>query len=655
MRCQETQLLIAPHILGDTSLPVAEREGLEAHLGVCTDCAEEYRQTEQVIRAIRGLPRKVAEQALAGNVAYLENLNQDGPERQGEPVRAAPTSRPERKDKPERTSKPERTLAEGWAEIEAFIDTDLERRPRALQIRRVRTIRLFRRVGALAACITLVVAGGTIVRHLVSTNASNEPNVATQSASLDTPSTGDGQLAMGTVAELEIGGHTGDPRPVAAGELLTAATGQRLQVRLWDRHEITLEPNTRLMTNRSQDGGCVVALSVGQIIASVNRSEGEGVFRVVTPQAELTVTGTVFTVTAGVASTELSVREGTVELAANQGESESVSAGQTFITDGITLAKVEDRKDEPPLDLAALVDRMRDEVAALRTSPWYKKRFAPLLHLHDYLTAQGVEADELTLLAISADLWCIQYPKDHSANQPPYIHRKAGLERAARFYGYQVEWVTSGNRAEATALARQTLSAGDLVLAYGIESQEVEALDANRPADKSVSKLLPYRFLGEEKEVPYGLARISRLPEPRVTREQLAKEAVADMRRLLTATVDTDYLIGQSAVEAWAEIVAASQDGIALGDPVFQSLNAIAKLAVASSQGQLVVYGVPMDSEKLASVCRQLEEHGRTVFSGPIVTQAECEEDRENRQRQLAKDFVKVVNDMAKSVTLTRP
>ncbi len=178
------------------------------------------------------------------------------------------------------------------------------------------------------------------------------------------------------------------------------------------------------------------------------------------------------------------------------------------------------------------------------------------------------------------------------------------------------------------------------------------SLNADRPAGLSVSKLLPYRFLGEEKEVPYGLARISRLPEPRVTREQLAKEAVADMRRLLTVAVDADYLVGQSAVEAWAEVVAASEDGIALGDPVFQAINAIAKLAVTSSQRQLAAYGVPVDDVRLGSVCRQLEWHERTVFSETIVSQAECDTDRENRLKDVVDNLARVFGEMIAYVSV---
>ncbi len=126
---------------------------------------------------------------------------------------------------------------------------------------------------------------------------------------------------------------------------------------------------------------------------------------------------------------------------------------------------------------------------------------------------------------------------------------------------------------------------------------------------------------------------------------------LADMRHLLTEAKDADYLIGQSAVEAWAESIAASEEGVTLGDPGFQSLSAIGKLAVAS-QRQLAGYGVPVDVARLDSVCSQLAQHGRAALSGTIIVAAECETDWENRQQQLAKDFAKLLNEMAKCVSV---
>ena len=112
-----------------------------------------------------------------------------------------------------------------------------------------------------------------------------------------------------------------------------------------------------------------------------------------------------------------------MQIATPAGAVETVSAGQTFLSDGSALT----RRDPVSADdaLAAGIELMRDPVAAIQQSPWYKQRFAPLLRLRDWLVEQGVEADELELLAVSADLWCLQYPKDPSAGLPPYIHRKA--------------------------------------------------------------------------------------------------------------------------------------------------------------------------------------------------------------------------------------
>ena len=165
---------------------------------------------------------------------------------------------------------------------------------------------------------------------------------------------------MGILTAIDPTGNTiGQPRAVAPGESVAAAETQRLRLTIRDRHTITIDPGTRLTANRTGDGGCTIALSTGQITASVRRAEGEGVFRVTTPHAELIVTGTVFTVGATLDNTRLSVREGTVQLARPDRPAITVAAGQEYSTHGDVLVRLDG--DER---LLALADELKDPVAA---------------------------------------------------------------------------------------------------------------------------------------------------------------------------------------------------------------------------------------------------------------------------------------------------
>jgi len=463
MNCRKTQLLMATRALCESALTEAERISLDAHLLTCPTCAEEYRRSEQVIRVLQGMPESLLRQALTG---------------------ASPLAASE--------ERAVRARGAGWA---------VTARARSSPTWGARVGHRVRWATAIAASVALCfwLGSGTEYGQWPAGDRNLTDNV-TREGGTATP------IVMGVVARVDDSGQLGEPRQVMAGQSLEADSRQ--QLRVWDRHEITMEPGTRLAASQGNDRGCVVALLTGQIAVSVNRAAGEGVFRVVTPQAELMVTGTVFTVTSTLDRTYLSVSRGTVRmstpsLAGRSGTSVAmVSAGQAFTSDGVTIARAESADMST---LLAAADAMKDPVAALQRSSWYRQRFAPLLHLRDYLARQGVLADETTLLAISADLWCLQYPKNPSASLPAYIHRKAGLERAAKFYGYQVQWLAPADEKEAIDLARRSLAGGDLVLTYGAKDQAVLAISSENVNAPVTSTVGPYRFLGEEKEVPYAL------------------------------------------------------------------------------------------------------------------------------------------------------
>jgi hypothetical protein len=50
MDCHEAQLVMALYIIDHPSLTVEEREGFEAHLQVCPECAKDYKESSFAIK-----------------------------------------------------------------------------------------------------------------------------------------------------------------------------------------------------------------------------------------------------------------------------------------------------------------------------------------------------------------------------------------------------------------------------------------------------------------------------------------------------------------------------------------------------------------------------------------------------------------------------
>lgn len=610
MDCSQAQILMAPHILGDADLTAAELEGLETHLRECPACPAEYRQTEQVILAVRGLPTDLLEQALHGS------LGEEA--RSAEPVEET-CGLIVVEDGSERSAGPslitERTKASGRANM----------------------FRRLGRVGALAACIALVVSGALVFYSFTrrDVNPAGTTPAGMRNATADTAS-----KRMGMVVRLDAEGRARQEQPVLAGELLAAGGDERLRLRIWARHEITIEPGTRLAVNRSGEGGCVVALSGGRITASVNRAGGEGVFRVSTPQAELVITGTVFTVTATAEQTLLSVSHGTVQMSTRQGGLQAVSAGQAFATDGVALCRVEPHEIDP---LKSVFESVVDPAASVRQSSWYRQRFAPLLHLRDFLVKQGVDADEMTMLAISADLWCLQYPKNPQATKTPYIHRKAGLERAANYYGYQVEWLTPADGGEAASLINKALNEEQLVLAYGRGDKTVEAVNAESADNPSHSTSWRYRFLGEDGSSVSPLCRVTRsVTEQVASRQELSRQSLTDRRNLLQGIDDVEYLIGRVAVEAWSNKLR-SEDRISLNDPLLKALDILAKLGPVCEE-QLAGVGLVRNIGGGISPYKELSRCIDSVFTKTAFEVTSCEK---VAYRTTDTGFIEAVNEIA--------
>ncbi|HUW82138.1 MAG TPA: FecR family protein, partial [Phycisphaerae bacterium] len=411
---------------------------------------------------------------------------------------------------------------------------------------------------------------------------------------------------------------------------------QQLALRIWDRHEVRLEPGTRLTPHWGQDGGCLLRLSAGQIRVAVNRTADEGIFRIVTPHADIAVTGTIFTVTATGSTTYLHVKQGSVEMTPQHGHGRLVSAGAVVSTQGLGVAAV---PSDDIVTVLAAAESTVDLTEAIKESQWYRQRFAPLLYLQDYLAARGVDVDDLELLAISADLWCLQYPTDAGADLPAYIHRKEGLERTAQWCGYRAEWLTPSSTAEAAALVADGIHAGDLMLAYGLNGQAVTVLGPQGSADPAAE--WQYRFLAEPTPTAFAICRIGPSERP-PRRGQLLDQTVADVRSLLAETHDREYWVGREAIESWSQACGRTNH-LRLTDPLLRSLTTIAHLAPVC-EGRLsgsVMVGRQLGWTAAAS---GLADAVQSAFAASAFEATRCSQ---MQQEQLAGNLLSAVDRLA--------
>jgi len=537
MDCSRIQLLLAEYVSPAIRDPGVDWQAIEAHLRRCPTCAAQAAKMRQAVRLLQNVSEVLAEPA------HQEAFSGEGSPRFTGQAAIGPAS---------------------W-------QNSPHTRTSSHNGHNGRLRWLLHPAAALAACLAVSVLAWVLSSQLTPAPMADSGADALR---IDAPADSrDGPELIGSVVSLDEAGTPGTQHMVRAGQVL-AADRQQLALRIWDRHEVTLDQGARLTPQRGKDGGCLLKLSAGQICVAVNRTADEGIFRVVTPHADIAVTGTIFTVTATDSTTYLHVEQGAVEMTPSRGRGRLVSAGAVVSTQGVEVAAV---SSDDLVTVLAAAESTVDLAEAIKHSPWYRQRFAPLLHLQDYLADRGVAVDELELLAISADMWCLQYPTDAEADLPAYIHRKAGLERAARWCGYCAEWLTPSSAAEAAALVADGAGAGDLMLAYGLDGQAVTVLGAEGLADAPTSSGWRYRFLTEPTSTAFAMCRIGPSERP-VEKQQLVDQAVADVRSLLTDTSDRDYWVGREAIEGWSQACGRTSR-LQLADPLLRSLTTIAQLA----------------------------------------------------------------------------
>jgi len=422
--------------------------------------------------------------------------------------------------------------------------------------------------GAIAAAIGLVICYTAWFGQDTSRN--NLAAVTTETSSSPVSK-------LGQYYTVDAQGHYESPRKIIPGEPVEAPSSHSVFMEILG-HELTLQPGTQLVVSQRNDLGISATLALGQIQAKVNRAPAEGEFHLATPHANIKVLGTVFNVASSISDTQLQVLQGRVQVVLESGTSRQVASGHSILTGGQTF-----KDTSKGSRLTGLLDSLADPIQSLRESDWYQERFAHLIALKSYLVEQGIEVNENTLLALSGDLWCLQYSKHSFAGQAPWIHRKTGLERAAEYYGYQVEWFTPTSSSEAKLLAQQTIDDHGLALAFGWNNKAVNLLSRDNLQSISTLTDWKYRFLGEEDPSGHTICRVVLSARGVDSRDELAREALGDILALLTDdSSDSTYHIGQQAIEEW--VTQWSEEGPAISDPFLLSLSALGKLGPACQE-----------------------------------------------------------------------
>jgi len=432
MTCNEVRLLMVPVWVGDSGVTEKERQAFEAHLLICSICAEEYRETRKLMPLLEEYWGSISE----GTLKLLEKAGYSSPEQ-------SHISRP---------GKHHMTVEEGWENIKRRIPklVHLERRYRLLQV--------LRRIGAAAACLLI----GALIWLVFL--AHSKPGVALESTAKQVTSSPKAPIKIEVVSETGNIVIPTDHQITAAKELKNLIINDKHKIALNYHTVLKVEPlieNSRL--------GCLVKLTSGEIFADVEHDGSP--FVVSTAHGRAFITGTSFDVKVADTTTTLVVTEGTVqfesekdvvqvaagqtsEIVGRSAPTKPISCNTTKLTAWVTGPKPDDAlaqikptsetydiDDSPlfamqePIDLESInyddwVEQKRD---------WFKREFPWIFQVKDALAKEGIKVDYPELLIQSGDVCQFVYPPARACRIP--VPRPDSLRRVISRYGFNEQWL----------------------------------------------------------------------------------------------------------------------------------------------------------------------------------------------------------------------
>jgi hypothetical protein len=176
-----------------------------------------------------------------------------------------------------------------------------------------------------------------------------------------------------------------------------------------------------------------------------------------------------------------------------------------------------------------------------------------------------------------------------------------------------------------------------LVLAYGLAGRDIIRVSVEDLSDLE-GQPWQYRFLGEHQVRRFALCRITKAG-PASTRQELANEAMADLRQLLAGQTDGQYLVGQAAIESATDALITGVD-VPLDAWLFKGLSGLAALGPACLQ-QLGHPGMAADMPRQRALYTALAERSHLLFISRAFETTGC---AQAEQRSTASDLRQILD-----------
>ena len=417
MDCKETQILLAPHILGDLEPDSRQCHELEAHLLSCQVCAEEYETNKWVVEFIQEHKTLFAD--------AFETI---------EKKRAAE----------------QEEIKRSWQAIQAKL-VKIKAQEKRAKLRRV----LWRATAA-AACFVIGISV-----WLTLSNSKTRKKPAQQAVA----------LVSAPSIKIELLSDNGNIVIPADTQVKTTASELKTLI-INGKHRMVLNSDTALSIKPLLDNeraGCMVKLASGEIFAYVEHDNNP--FVVSTAHSKVVIKGTIFDVKATDSGTTLVVSEGTVQFESEKGLVQVKSGQISRITAQsaptepafcnaveltawargheieTALAEIKPFSDEYDLsDLWLSASSGRIDLEAIDYEDWVEKKrdwfeleFPWIFELKDALAKEGTDVDYHDLLLKSGDIWQFVYPQVSPSRIP--VLSGDSLLKAVTPYGFGKEWL----------------------------------------------------------------------------------------------------------------------------------------------------------------------------------------------------------------------
>jgi len=449
MTCDEAQLLMIPMWAKMPGIANKEKMAFNTHLIICSTCSKEYEETKKLMSLVKAHWGAVSTETRQ----LLEKASYEVLKQKHISTNHKPT-----------------TTEKGWKDL-CWRCPDLAegtKKPKSLQ--------LFMRIGAIAACLVI-----GVLTWMVFSNYSKPHNLAQAPSGSRQVTT-----APKPSVKVELIKSSGNIE-IDASQTIIADNGLKTLL-INGKHQMVLNAGTVLTiepTMKQTNIGCLVKLDSGQIYTHVQHDGNP--FIVDTANGQALITGTTFDIKATKDSTTLVVTEGTVRFESEKGFV-NVAAGQKSMLAAnskptlpalcdvkmLTVWATSD-KDIPDLAVAKLSSSKESDYEwpwPIESKPialedvdyehwlkekqnWFMSEFPWIFQLQKALAKEGVEVGYHELLIQSGDLWQFSYLQDQPSRFS--ILSFDSLQKAASYYGFDRRWLPGNVTAAKYALVNSAL------------------------------------------------------------------------------------------------------------------------------------------------------------------------------------------------------